>query len=80
MNLTNDVFRKSDSYKNFAKEIWEQLEKIMQGSKVRNQFRVTTIMDRYEKFNMKEGESMDDAYDRFVLLMNEMKKNNIQRT
>ena len=41
---------------------------------------VTTIMDRYENFRMKEGESLDEAYDRFVILNNEMKKNKIPRT
>ena len=78
--LINDMFRKLDSCRNSAKQIWEQLEKIMQGSKIGNQLRVTTIMERYEKFKMKEGESLDDMYGRFVLLMNEMKKNDIYRT
>ena len=52
----------------------------MLGSKVGNQLRVTTIMDRYENFRMREGETLDEAYDRFVFLNNEMKKNNIPRT
>ena len=29
---------------------------------------------------MREGETLDEAYDRFVILNNEMKKNNINRT
>ena len=29
---------------------------------------------------MRDGETMDEAYDRFVVLNNEMKKNNIPRT
>ena len=37
-------------------------------------------MDRYEKFRIKEGEKLDETYDRFLLLMNEMKKNRIHRT
>ena len=80
MSLTNDVLRKLDSYQNSAKENWDQLEKIMQGSKVGNQLRITNIMDRYEKFRMKEGEKLDETYERFVVLMNEMKKNGIHRT
>ena len=44
-SLTNDVYRKLDSYQNSVKEIWDQLEKIMLGSKVGNQLRVTAIMD-----------------------------------
>ena len=42
------------------------------GFKVGNQLRVTVIMDRYENFWMKEGETLDEAYDRFVVL--KMKK------
>ncbi|KAJ9565619.1 hypothetical protein OSB04_001585 [Centaurea solstitialis] len=37
-------------------------------------------MDRYENFIMKEDESLEEAYDRFVELMNDMKKNNIIRS
>ena len=35
-SLTNDVYRKLDSYQDSAKEIWDQLLKIMLGSKVGN--------------------------------------------
>ena len=79
-SLSNDVYRKLNSYQNSAKEIWDQLEKIMLGSKVGNQLRVTAIMDRYENFKMRDGETLDEAYDRFVVLNNEMKKNNIPHT
>ena len=48
-------------------------------SKVGNQLRVTTIMDRYENFKMREGEDLDGSYDRFVNLNNEMKKNKLYR-
>ena len=37
-------------------------------------------MDRYENFGMKEVGKLDETHDRFVLLMNEMKKNGIHRT
>ena len=37
-------------------------------------------MDIYETFQMREGEILDESYDRFVVLNNEMKKNNIQGT
>ena len=52
----------------------------MLGSKVGNQLRMTAIMDRYENFKMRDGETLDEAYDRFIVLDNEMKKNNINRT
>jgi len=79
-SLTNDVYRNLDIYQNSAKETWDQLEKIMLGFKVGNQLQVTAIMDRYENFKMRDVETLDEAYDRFVVLNNEMKKNNIPRT
>ncbi|KAJ9558178.1 hypothetical protein OSB04_012792 [Centaurea solstitialis] len=51
--IPNEIFRKLDSYDESEKSIWDQLQKIMMGSK---------------------------AYDRFVELMNDMKKNNIIRS
>ncbi|KAJ9561693.1 hypothetical protein OSB04_006853 [Centaurea solstitialis] len=69
-----------ESYDESAKSIWDQLQKIMMGSKVGNQMRITNLMDRYENFRMKEDESLEEAYDRFVELMNDMKKNNIIRS
>ncbi|KAJ9536332.1 hypothetical protein OSB04_un000495 [Centaurea solstitialis] len=78
--IPNDIYRKLDSYDDSAKSIWDQLEKIMLGSKVGNQLRITTLMDKYENFKMKDGESLEDAYDRFVILMNDMKKNRIHRS
>ncbi|KAJ9567766.1 LOW QUALITY PROTEIN: hypothetical protein OSB04_003732 [Centaurea solstitialis] len=78
--IPNEIFRKLDSYDESAKSIWDQLQKIMMGSKVGNQMRVTNLMDRYENFKMKEDETLEETYDRFVELMNDMKKNNIIRS
>ena len=52
----------------------------MLGSKVGNQLRVTAIMDRYENFKMRDGETLEEAYDSFIVLNNEMKKNKLSRT
>ncbi|KAJ9544387.1 hypothetical protein OSB04_024094 [Centaurea solstitialis] len=78
--IPNEIFRKLDSYDESAKSIWDQLQKIMMGCKVGNQMRVTNLMDRYENFRMKEDETLEETYDRFVELMNDMKKNNIIRS
>ncbi|KAJ9553149.1 hypothetical protein OSB04_017194, partial [Centaurea solstitialis] len=78
--IPNEIFRKLDSYDESAKSIWDQLQKIMMGSKVGNQMRITNLMDRYENFRMKEDESLEETYDGFVELMNDMKKNNIIRS
>ncbi|KAJ9566499.1 hypothetical protein OSB04_002465 [Centaurea solstitialis] len=78
--IPNEIYKKLDSYDDSTKSIWDQLERIMLGSKVGNQMRITTLMDKYENFKMKDGESLEEAYDRFVILMNDMKKNKIYRS
>ncbi|KAJ9542201.1 hypothetical protein OSB04_028707 [Centaurea solstitialis] len=78
--IPNDIYRKLDSYDESAKSIWDQLQKIMMGSKVGNQMRITSLMDKYENFKMKEDENLEDTYDRFVELLNHMKKNDIVRS
>ncbi|KAJ9544361.1 hypothetical protein OSB04_024068 [Centaurea solstitialis] len=42
--------------------------------------RITNLMDKYENFKMKEDETLEDTYDRFVELINDMKKNKIIRS
>jgi len=37
-------------------------------------------MDRYENFRIREGETLEETYDRFVIMNNETKKNKIHRT
>ncbi|KAJ9536442.1 LOW QUALITY PROTEIN: hypothetical protein OSB04_un000377 [Centaurea solstitialis] len=77
--IPNEIFRKLDSYDESAKIHLGSTTKDNDGFKG-NQMRITNLMDRYENFRMKEDESLEEAYDRFVELMNDMKKNNIIRS
>ncbi|KAI3771276.1 hypothetical protein L6452_02436 [Arctium lappa] len=56
-----------------------ELQKMMFGSKVGNQMKVANYINNYEEFKAKENESLEDTYERFVLLLNELSKNKVKK-
>ncbi|KAI3707524.1 hypothetical protein L6452_26135 [Arctium lappa] len=74
-SIPNDIYIKIDGYKATSKKMWDQLKKMMMGSKVGNQMKVANCINSYEEFKAKEDESLADIYERFVLLLNELSKN-----
>ncbi|KAI3758801.1 hypothetical protein L6452_06373 [Arctium lappa] len=78
-SIPNDIYIKIDSYKGNAKKMWDQLQNMMMGSKVGNQMKVANCINSYEEFKAKENESLEDTYERFVLLLNELSKNKTLR-
>ncbi|KAI3729786.1 hypothetical protein L6452_18454 [Arctium lappa] len=78
-SIPNEIYIKIDSYKATTKKMWDQLEKMMVGSKVGNQMKVANCINTYEEFKAKRGESLEDTYDRFVSLINEMTKNKVKK-
>lgn len=60
--------------------MWDQLEKMMQGSKIGNQMKTTICLNSYEKFKAKEEETLKQTYDRFQMLLNELSKNKIRKS
>ncbi|KAI3772085.1 hypothetical protein L6452_03259 [Arctium lappa] len=77
-SIPNDIYVKIDSYKTNAKKMWDQLQKMMMGSKVGNQMKVANCINSYEEFKGKENENLEDTYERFVLLLNELSKNKVK--
>ncbi|KAJ9557404.1 hypothetical protein OSB04_012018 [Centaurea solstitialis] len=61
-------------------EMWDQIEKQMLGTSVGTQMKVTNIIKRYEQFKAREDEKLDDTYERFCNLLNELRKNGITKT
>ncbi|KAJ9545484.1 hypothetical protein OSB04_025191 [Centaurea solstitialis] len=50
--IPNEIFRKLDSYDESAKSIWDQLQKIMMGSKVGNQMRfINNLSSDWKQFS-----------------------------
>ncbi|KAI3692291.1 hypothetical protein L6452_32105 [Arctium lappa] len=78
-SIPNDIYIKIDSYKATAKKMWDQLQKMMMGSKVGNQMKVANCINSYEEFKAFEDESLADTYERYVLLLNELSKNKVKK-
>ncbi|KAI3692375.1 hypothetical protein L6452_32189 [Arctium lappa] len=77
-SIPNGIYIKIDSYKANAKKMWDQLQKMMMGSKVGNQMKVANCINSYEEFKAKEDECLEDTYERFFLLLNELSKNKVK--
>ncbi|KAI3718947.1 hypothetical protein L6452_19832 [Arctium lappa] len=78
-SIPNEIYIKIDSYKDDAKKMRDQLQKMMMGSKVGNQMKVANCINSYEEFKAKENESLEDTYERFTLLLNELTKNKVTK-
>nr|GEY34191.1 hypothetical protein [Tanacetum cinerariifolium] len=55
-----------------AKELWERIQMLMQGTSLTKQGRECKLSDEFNKFAYKKGESLRDFYLRFSLLLNDM--------
>ncbi|KAI3707365.1 hypothetical protein L6452_25811 [Arctium lappa] len=78
--IPNEIYVKIDSYNATGKEMWDQLEKMMLGSKVGNQLKISNCLNSYEEFKAKDGDSLEATYDRFVTLLNELSKNKVKKS
>ncbi|GJZ78157.1 hypothetical protein Tco_0642829 [Tanacetum coccineum] len=55
-----------------AKELWERIQLLMQGTSLTKQERECKLYDEFDKFAYKKGESLHEFYLRFSLLLNDM--------
>ncbi|GKB30993.1 hypothetical protein Tco_0870394 [Tanacetum coccineum] len=55
-----------------AKDIWEKIQLLMQGTSLTKQERECKLYDEFDKFTYKIGESLHEYYLRFTLLLNDM--------
>ncbi|GJX00014.1 hypothetical protein Tco_0183927 [Tanacetum coccineum] len=55
-----------------AKELWERIQLLMQGTSLMKQERECKLYDEFDKFAYKKGETLRDFYLRFSLLLNDM--------
>ncbi|GJY43464.1 retrovirus-related pol polyprotein from transposon TNT 1-94 [Tanacetum coccineum] len=55
-----------------AKDIWEKIKLLMQGTSLTKQERECKLYDEFDKFTYKKGESLHEYYLRFNLLLNDM--------
>ncbi|GJZ65471.1 hypothetical protein Tco_0622167 [Tanacetum coccineum] len=76
--ILNDIYNSVDVCKN-AKEMWERIKRLVYGSEVTNYVRHSRLMDEFNKFAAKEGESQKSMYERLTTLVNIMDRNNVGR-
>nr|GEU72865.1 hypothetical protein [Tanacetum cinerariifolium] len=55
-----------------AKELWERIQMLMQGTSLSKQERECKLYDEFDKFAYRKGESLYDFYLRFSLLLNDI--------
>ncbi|GJX42768.1 hypothetical protein Tco_0257758, partial [Tanacetum coccineum] len=55
-----------------AKEFWERIQLLMQGTSLTKQERECKLYNEFDKFAYKKGETLRDFYLRFSLLLNDM--------
>ncbi|GKA50053.1 hypothetical protein Tco_0743126 [Tanacetum coccineum] len=55
-----------------AKDIWEKIRLLMQGTSLTKQERECKLYDEFDKFTYKKGESLHEYYLIFTLLLNDM--------
>nr|GEY34661.1 hypothetical protein [Tanacetum cinerariifolium] len=75
--ITNDIYNLVDACKN-TKEMWKQIKRLMSGSDVTSHVRHSRLMDEFDKFAEKEGESLESVYERLKMLVNIMDCNNVR--
>ncbi|GJW58982.1 hypothetical protein Tco_0105713 [Tanacetum coccineum] len=70
-SIPNDIYNSVDACKN-AKEIWERIKRLMFGSNVTSHVTHSCLMNEFDKFAVKEGESLESVYERLTTLVNIM--------
>ncbi|GKB09317.1 integrase, catalytic region, zinc finger, CCHC-type containing protein [Tanacetum coccineum] len=69
--LPPEVYALVSKYK-VAKELWEIIQLLMQGTSLTKQERGCKLYDEFDKFAYKKGKTLRDFYLRFSLLLNDM--------
>ncbi|GKC08523.1 hypothetical protein Tco_1000133 [Tanacetum coccineum] len=74
--IPNDIYNSVDACKD-AKEMWERIKRLMHRSEITTHLRHSRLMDEFDKFAAKEGESLDSVHERLTTLVNIMDRNNL---
>nr|GFC37243.1 hypothetical protein [Tanacetum cinerariifolium] len=61
-----------------AKELWERIQMLMQGTSLIKQEKECKLYDAFDKFAYQKGETLRDFYLRFSLLLNDMNMYNMK--
>ncbi|GJV68855.1 putative retrotransposon protein [Tanacetum coccineum] len=75
--IPNNIYNSVDACKN-AKDMWERIKKLMFGSDVTSHIRHSRLMNEFDKFTAKEGESLESVNERLTTFVNIMDRNNVR--
>ncbi|GKC68784.1 retrovirus-related pol polyprotein from transposon TNT 1-94 [Tanacetum coccineum] len=75
--IPSDIYNSVDACKN-SKEMWERIKRLMHGSEITTKVRHLRLMDEFDKFATKEGESLESVHERLTTLVNIMDHNNVR--
>ncbi|CAH9075281.1 unnamed protein product [Cuscuta europaea] len=77
--IPNEVYVLIDSMQT-AKEMWDEIEKLLQGTSISLKTKKTTILIAYDSFKAGPGEPLNETYNRLVQLVNELRKIKVFRS
>nr|GFA07240.1 hypothetical protein [Tanacetum cinerariifolium] len=72
--LSEDIYAAVDSCET-AQEIWLRVQQMMKGSDIGIQEKKAKLFNEWERFTSNERESIESYYHRFLMLMNDLKRN-----
>ncbi|GJX59726.1 hypothetical protein Tco_0291116 [Tanacetum coccineum] len=75
--IPNDIYNSMDACKN-AKEMWERIKRLVHRSEITTHVRHSRLMNEFDKFAVKGGESLDSVNERLTTLVNIMDRNNVR--
>nr|GEZ66611.1 hypothetical protein [Tanacetum cinerariifolium] len=75
--LPPEVFALVSTHK-VAKELWERIQMLMQGTSLTKHKRECKLYDEFDKFAYRKGKTLRDFYLRFSLLLNDMNMYNMK--
>ncbi|GJW94437.1 hypothetical protein Tco_0174109 [Tanacetum coccineum] len=74
--IPNDIYNLVDACKD-AQKIWKRIKRLMYGLKKNKHVIHSRLMNEFNKFDAKEGESLESVYERLSTLMNVMDHNDV---
>ncbi|KAI3718364.1 hypothetical protein L6452_19231 [Arctium lappa] len=79
MAIPNNIYNCVDR-RTSAKEIWNELARQFEGSEASIQDKQNLCINAYEGFHAKEGETLLDTYNRYNIILNDLRRNNITKS
>ncbi|KAI3771126.1 hypothetical protein L6452_02284 [Arctium lappa] len=79
MAIPNDIYNIVDS-RELAKAMWDELERQFQGTERSIQAMLNQSINAYEGFHAKEGEALVDTYTRFNVILNDLRRNGMNKS